>query len=160
MSTTINQSQGQQRETQNILETAKSTGDYTLLIKAIDATGLADTFTKEGSITVFAPDDGAFRKLPSGTLEELLKDLPKLKSILSYHVVNRRITLDEIRSMSEDGRTPNLTTLQGSPLVVKTQKNILMKSEYVNDSKLVRPDIEASNGIMHTIDRVLIPPSS
>lgn len=159
MSTTINQSQ-KQRETQNILETARSMGDFTLLIKAIDVAGLADTFTKEGQMTIFAPNDDAFRKLPTETLEELLKDLPKLKSVVNYHVVNRKIMLDEIRSMSTDGRTSNLMTLQGSPLVVKTQKNILMKNEYVNESKLVKRDIEASNGVMHTIDRVLIPPSS
>jgi uncharacterized surface protein with fasciclin (FAS1) repeats len=159
MSTTVNQAQ-QPREMQNLLETARSSGDFTVLIKAIDATGLADTFTKEESqLTVFAPNDDAFRKLPTGTLEELLKDIPKLKNILSYHVVDRKIRLDEIRSMSTDGRTPNLTTLQGSQLVVKTQKNLLMKNEYVNDSKIVKPDIEASNGVIHAIDRVLMPPS-
>ncbi len=146
---------------QNLLETARSTGDFTLLIKVIDAAGLADSFTREeeGQITVFAPNDDAFRKLPSGTLEELLKDIPKLKGILSYHIVDRKITLDEIRGMSSEGRTPSVMTLQGSPLVVKTQKNLLMKSEYVNDSKLVKPDIEASNGVIHAIDRVLMPPS-
>jgi uncharacterized surface protein with fasciclin (FAS1) repeats len=159
MSTTVNQAQ-QPREMQNLLETARSSGDFTVLIKAIDATGLADTFTKEESqLTVFAPNDDAFRKLPTGTLEELLKDIPKLKNILSYHVIDRKIRLDEIRSMSTDGRTPNLTTLQGSQLVVKTQKNLLMKNEYVNDSKIVKPDIEASNGVIHAIDRVLMPPS-
>jgi uncharacterized surface protein with fasciclin (FAS1) repeats len=145
---------------QNLLETARSSGDFTVLIKAIDAIGLADTFTKEeGQLTVFAPNDDAFRKLPTGTLEELFKDLPKLKSILSYHVVNRKIKLDEIRSMSTGGRMPNIMTLQGSQLVIKTQGNILMKSEYVNDSKIVKSDIEASNGVIHVIDRVLIPSS-
>jgi transforming growth factor-beta-induced protein len=158
MSTTINQPE--QREMQNLLETAKSTGDFTVLIQAIEVAGLSDTFRREGQLTVFAPNDEAFRKLPTGTLEGLLKDLPKLKSILSYHVVNRKITLDELRSMSTDGRIQNLMTLQGSQLVVKTQKNILMKNEYVNDSKIVKPDIEASNGVIHAIDRVLIPSSS
>lgn len=144
---------------QNLLETARSTGDFTVLIEAIETAGLADTFTREGQITVFAPNDDAFRKLSTGTLEGLRQDFPKLKSILNYHVVNRKITSDEIRSMSTDGRTPNLMTLQGLPLVVKTQKNILMKNEYVNDSKLVKPDIQASNGVIHTIYRVLIPAS-
>jgi uncharacterized surface protein with fasciclin (FAS1) repeats len=143
----------------NILETAKSTGDFTVLIKAIETAGLSDTFRREEQLTLFAPNDEAFRKLPTGTMEGLMKDLPKLKSVLSYHVVNRKITLEELRSMSTDGRTPNLMTLQGSQLVVKSQKNILMKSEYVNDSKIVKPEIEASNGVIHIIDRVLIPSS-
>jgi uncharacterized surface protein with fasciclin (FAS1) repeats len=157
MSTTIDRPQ-QPQEMQNLLETARSSGDFTLLIKAIDAIGLSDTFTnEEGQLTVFAPNDEAFRKLPTGTLDELLKDLPRLKNILSYHVVNRKIKLDEIRSMSMDGRTPNLMTLQGSQLVVKTQRNNLMKSEYVNDSKIVKSDIEARNGVIHAIDRVLMP---
>jgi uncharacterized surface protein with fasciclin (FAS1) repeats len=156
MSTTINQVKPEQM--QNLLETARSTGDFTVLIQAIEKTGLSDTFTKEGQLTVFAPNDDAFRKLPTGTIEELLKDLPKLKSILSYHVVDRKITLDELRNMSSSGRTPNLKTLQGSQLVVKSH-NLLVKSEYVNDSKIVKPDIEASNGVIHAIDRVLMPTS-
>lgn len=143
----------------NILETAKSTGDFTVLIQAIETAGLSDTFRGEGQLTLFAPSDEAFRKLPTGTMEGLLKDLPKLRSVLSFHVVNRKITLEELRSMSTEGRTPNLMTLQGSQLVVKSQKNILMKSEYVNDSKIVKPEIEASNGVIHIIDRVLIPSS-
>ena len=144
----------------NILETARSNGDFTVLIKAIEAAGLSDTFRKEGQLTLFAPNDEAFGKLPTGTVEGLMKDLPKLKSILSYHVVDRKISLDELRGMSMDGRTTNLTTLQGTSLVVKSQRNILMKSEYVNDSRIVKPDMEASNGLIHTIDRVLIPSST
>lgn len=144
----------------NILETARSNGDFTVLIKAIEAAGLSDTFKKEGQLTLFAPNDEAFGKLPTGTVEGLMKDLPKLKSILSYHVVDRKISLDELRGMSMDGRTTNLTTLQGTSLVVKSQRNILMKSEYVNDSRIVKPDLEASNGLIHTIDRVLIPSST
>lgn len=144
----------------NILETARSNGDFTVLIKAIEAAGLSDTFKKEGQLTLFAPNDEAFGKLPTGTVEGLMKDLPKLKSILSYHVVDRKISLDELRGMSMDGRTTNLTTLQGTSLVVKSQRNILMKSEYVNDSRIVKPDMEASNGLIHTIDRVLIPSST
>ena len=144
----------------NILETARSNGDFTVLVKAIEAAGLGDTFKKEGQLTLFAPNDEAFGKLPTGTVEGLMKDLPKLKSILSYHVVDRKISLDELRGMSMDGRTTNLATLQGTPLVVKTQRNILMKSEYVNDSRIVKPDMEASNGLIHTIDRVLIPSST
>jgi uncharacterized surface protein with fasciclin (FAS1) repeats len=101
MSTTINQQQ-EQRETRNLLETARSTGDFTMLIKAIESAGLSDTFKREGQQTVFAPNDDAFRKLPTGTLEGLLKDLPKLQSILNYHVVDRKITLDELRRMSTD----------------------------------------------------------
>ena len=153
MSTTINQ----QPQTQNILETARSTGDFTTLIKAIEAAGLSETFRGQGSFTVFAPNDDAFRKLPVGTLDGLMKDLPKLKSILSYHVVDHRMTMNEMQSMTADGKTPSVTTLQGSPVVLKAQRNMLQRSEYVNDARIVKSDVGTSNGLIQIIDRVLSP---
>ncbi|MHB1909216.1 MAG: fasciclin domain-containing protein [Nitrososphaerales archaeon] len=155
MSTTINQSQ--QRQMPTILEAARSTGDFTTLIQIVEIAGLSETLKTQSPLTFFAPSDEAFRKLPTGTLEGLKKDLPKLKAILNYHLVDRKINMDELRNMSSEGRIANITTLQGSALVLKTHQNILMKSEYVNDSKIVKSDIEASNGVLHVIDRVLIP---
>ena len=153
MSTTINQ----QPQTQNILETARSTGDFTTLIKAIEAAGLSETFRGQGSFTVFAPNDEAFRKLPVGTLDGLMKDLPKLKSILNYHVVDHRMTMNEMQNMTAEGKTPSVTTLQGSAVVLKTQRNMLQRSEYVNDARIVKSDVGTSNGLIQIIDRVLSP---
>jgi uncharacterized surface protein with fasciclin (FAS1) repeats len=145
MSTTVKQ------ETRtNILETAKSTGDFKLLTQALEAAGLADTFNAQGPFTVFAPNDDAFRKLPTGTIEGLMKDVPKLKGILSYHVVNRRITMNEIRNMTAGGSTENVKTVQGSDLALKPR-------DYVNNSRIVKSDIETTNGIIHVIDQVLMP---
>lgn len=140
-----------------ILEALRSTGDFTTLIQTIEIAGLSETLKTQSPLTFFAPNDEAFRKLPTGTLEGLKKDLPKLKTVLNYHLVDRKITIDEMRSMSADGKTPSITTVQGSPLVLKTHQNILMKSEYVNDSKIIKSNIEASNGVLHVIDRVLVP---
>ncbi|MHB8568006.1 MAG: fasciclin domain-containing protein [Nitrososphaerales archaeon] len=158
--TTMNQ----QQISRNILDAVKSNVDFKTLVQAIEAAGLADTFRAEGPYTVFAPTDEAFRNLPTGTVERLMKDLPKLKSILSYHVINRKITSAEVHTMTLDGRTPSLTTLQGSPVMLKT--NLTAQSwvdskqtVYVNDAKVVRQEIEASNGIIHAIDRVLLPTS-
>ncbi len=146
MSTTVNQ----QEKMSNILETAQSTGQFSLLIQGIQAAGLSATLNGQGPFTVFAPNDEAFRKLPTGTLEGLLRDLPKLKSIVSYHVVDRKITMDEIRNMTSGGMTPSLKTLQGTNLTIKPR-------DYVNDSKITKSDIQATNGIIHVIDKVLMP---
>jgi uncharacterized surface protein with fasciclin (FAS1) repeats len=146
-----------QQQFRDVLETVRSIGGFTSLLGAIETAGLSNTFKTRGALTFFAPNDEAFRNLPTGTLEGLLKDLPRLQGILNYHVVDRKITMDELWNMSAEGKTPNLTTLQGSPIVLKSHQNFLMKREYVNDSKIVRSDIEASNGVIHVIDRVLIP---
>ncbi len=91
-----------------------------------------------------------------------MKDLPKLRSILNYHIVNGKIDSSEIHSMTKDGRTPTQETLQGSAITLKTdygtQRWIDSKQTvFVNDAKVVRPEIEASNGMIHVIDRVLLP---
>jgi uncharacterized surface protein with fasciclin (FAS1) repeats len=148
MSTTVKQ------ETRtNILETANSTGDFKLLTQAIEAAGLTDTLRTQGPFTVFAPNDEAFRKLPTGTMEGLMKDVPKLKGILSYHVIDHKMSMDEIRNMTAAGKTWNVKTLQGSELALKPR-------DYVNNSRIVKSDIETTNGIIHVIDQVLMPMST
>ncbi len=148
--TTINQ------QMSNIVETAIASGEFRTLVQAVQAAGLVETLKGQGPFTVFAPTDEAFRSLPTGTLEGLLKDLPRLKSILTYHVVNRRIMSSEMHELASGGRTPNITTLQGSAVTLKTQ-GMVQKSIYVDGAKLIRPDIETTNGVIQVIDKVLMP---
>jgi uncharacterized surface protein with fasciclin (FAS1) repeats len=148
-----------------IIDVATSNADFKTLVLAIQTAGLADTLKGQGPYTVFAPTEEAFRNLPTGTVEGWMKDTPKLKIILSYHVINRKIPSSEIHSMTLDGRVPSVTTLQGSPVMFKTnltaQRWIADSKQtvYINDAKVVRPEIETSNGIIYAIDRVLLPVS-
>ena len=140
----------------NIVETAIAAGDFKTLVLAIQAAGLVETLSGQGPFTVFAPTDEAFRNLPTGTLEGLLKDLPRLKSILSYHVVNRKMMSAEMHNLASEGRTSNITTVQGSAVTLKTQ-GILQKSIYVDNAKVVKQDIETTNGVIQVLDKVLMP---
>jgi len=143
----------------NILDTAKSIGDFKMLMRVVEAAGLADTLKSQGSFTVFAPTDEAFRNLPTGTLDEWLKDPSKLRSIVTYHVIDRKITENEFHRLTADRRTPTVTTMQGSSVMLKTQGSI-SKTMFVNDAKVIKSDIETSNGVIHIIDRVLEPAPS
>jgi uncharacterized surface protein with fasciclin (FAS1) repeats len=141
----------------NILETVKSMSDLNTLLRAVEVAGLTDTLRSHGPITLFAPTDEAFRNLPERTLEGWLADSPKLRIILSYHIVNRKITLNQLHDMTTDGRVTEVTTLQGSPVKLKTHQQAILRSEYVNDAKIVISDVETSNGIIQVVDRVLMP---
>jgi len=143
----------------NILDTAKSIGDFKMLMRVVEAAGLADTLKSQGSFTVFAPTDEAFRNLPTGTLDEWLKDPSKLRSIVTYHVIDRKITENEFHRLTADRRTPTVPTMQGSSVILKTQGSI-SKTMFVNDAKVIKSDIETSNGVIHIIDRVLEPAPS
>src|SRR5579864_4060077 len=140
----------------NILDTAKSIGDFKMLMRVVEAAGLADTLKSQGSFTVFAPTDEAFRNLPTGQLDEWLKDPSKLRSIVTYHVVDRKIDENEFHRLTADRRTPSVTTMQGSSVTLKTHGS-LSKAMFVNDAKVIKSNIETSNGVIHIIDRVLEP---
>src|SRR5712692_944960 len=140
----------------NIVQTAVAAGNFTTLVRAVQTAGLGDTLSGQGPFTVFAPTDTAFKNLPIGTLDALLKDPQKLKNILTYHVIDHKMTSTEVNSMTSDGRTPNVTTVQGSPVILKTQ-GTFVKSTYVNDAKVLKSDIESTNGVIHVIDKVLMP---
>ncbi|HVM56498.1 MAG TPA: fasciclin domain-containing protein [Gaiellaceae bacterium] len=129
-----------------ILETAKEAGTFETLLAAVDAAGLGDTLAGDGPFTVFAPTDDAFAALPPETMSGLLADPPALARILTYHVVPGRIMSAEITRDSEQ------TTVEGG--VVRIAVNGAVT---VNDATVVQPDIEADNGVIHVIDRVLIP---
>ncbi len=135
----------------DIVDTAIADGRFTTLVAALQAAGLVDALKAEGPFTVFAPTDDAFAKLPAGTLDELLKpeNKQKLTDILLYHVVNGKVMAADVAGMT------SATTLLGKDVAIKVD----MGNVYINDAKVVITDIETSNGVIHVIDTVLLPPA-
>jgi uncharacterized surface protein with fasciclin (FAS1) repeats len=137
--------------TKDIVDTATEAGSFKTLLTAATAAGLVDTLKGEGPFTVFAPTDDAFAKLPEGTVDNLLKDPEALKKILLYHVVQGKVTSDQVVGLT------SADTVGGDPISISTKDG----SVYLNDTvKVVTTDIETSNGVIHVIDGVLLPPSS
>jgi uncharacterized surface protein with fasciclin (FAS1) repeats len=134
---------------QDIVETAVSAGTFNTLATALQAAGLADTLKGKGPFTVFAPTDEAFGKLPTGTVESLLKpeNKEKLKAILLYHVVSGDVTAAKVVKLS------SAKTINGQDLKLTINEGTVM----VNDAKVVKADVVASNGVIHVIDTVLLP---
>jgi len=142
----------------NIVEIAIEAGTFKTLVTAVQAAGLVSALQSAGPFTVFAPDDNAFSKLPKETIEGLLNDTAKLKSVLTYHVINGKVKSDQAMKLAEEQKPAKVSTLQGSQVTLKVV-GFLNKSLYVNDTKVTKADIEASNGIIHVIDAVLLPPN-
>ena len=135
----------------DIVDTAVAAGTFTTLVAAVTAAKLVDTLKGKGPFTVFAPNDEAFAKLPKGTVDGLLKDIPKLTAVLTYHVVAGKIPASDVV------QHPNLTTLQGQDLKVDASKWHMHKNVKINDAQIVKADIGADNGVIHVIDKVLMP---
>ena len=133
----------------NIVETAVQSGKFNTLVAALKAAGLVNTLNGKGPFTVFAPSDTAFSKLPAGTVDGLLKpeNKAKLVSILAYHVIPGKIMSGDIA-----GKKISVKTVQGSEISVDAMYGVK-----INDSNVVSADIAATNGIIHVIDKVLIP---
>ena len=133
----------------DIVETAASAGSFNTLVAAVKAAGLVDALKGKGPLTVFAPTDDAFAKLPAGTVESLLKpeNKEKLKAVLTYHVVPGRVTADEVVNLS------SAPTVNGQPLRINAQDGKVS----VDNARVVQTDILASNGIIHVIDSVILP---
>ena len=133
----------------DIVDTAITAGQFKTLAAALGAAGLADTL-KGGSFTVFAPNDEAFAKLPVGTVENLLKPENKdqLSAILTYHVVPGKVTAADVVKLKET------KTVNGKMLNITVRGDAVM----LNDAKVTATDIAASNGVIHVIDRVILPP--
>ena len=133
----------------DIVDTAAAAGQFKTLVAAVKAAGLVDTLKSKGPFTVFAPTDAAFAKLPDGTVETLLKpeNKDKLTAILTYHVVPGKVMSSDL----SDGMTAK--TVQGDTVTIHTKDGVK-----VNDANVVKPDIEASNGVIHVIDTVIMPP--
>jgi len=131
----------------DIVDTAVAAGSFTTLATALQAAGLVDTPKGDGPFTVFPPTDAAFAKLPAGTLEALLADPAKLRAVLTYHVVPGRVTAADVATLS------SAATVQGAPIAIDTSMGIR-----VNDAHVTQADVMASNGVIHVIDTVLLPP--
>ena len=140
---------------QDIVDTAVAAGNFKTLVAAVQAAGLVQTLKSAGPFTVFAPMDSAFAALPKGTVEGLLKDVPKLTAVLTYHVVAGRVQASDVMKMVEKNPA-QVKTVQGQSVTLKVQ-GVLSKHVYVNDAKVVQADIGATNGIIHVIDKVIMP---
>ena len=130
----------------NIVETAIASGQFKTLVAAVNVAGLAETLQGSGPFTVFAPTDEAFANLPSGTVDGLLKDLPRLKKVLTYHVVAGKILAKDVAGLEK------AKSMQGGELRVDASHGVK-----INNAKVTLADVDASNGVIHVIDTVLIP---
>jgi uncharacterized surface protein with fasciclin (FAS1) repeats len=130
----------------DIIEVARQAGSFKTLLAAIDAAGLNDALRSDGPFTVFAPTDEAFAKLPSGTLDRLLANPDRLAAILKYHVVAGNVLAKDVVELSE------ATTLQGQSVKIDTCSGVK-----VDNARVVKTDVMATNGVIHVIDTVIIP---
>lgn len=148
--------------TRTIVENAVNSQDHTTLVAAVKAAGLVDTLNTEGPFTVFAPVNAAFASLPAGTVDTLLKPENKasLTSVLTYHVVPARLTHTELSNLIQaNGGTAELTTVEGAKLIVSMNgpANIVVTDAAGNVANVVTYDVLQSNGVIHSIDKVLLP---
>lgn len=138
---------GAEAPSADIVDTAVAAGSFTTLATALEAAGLVETLKGAGPYTVFAPTDEAFAKLPAGTVEGLLEDPEALRAILLYHVVEGEVPASEVVDLDE------ATTVNGETVDISVEGSTVM----VNDATVTTADVEASNGVIHVIDTVLIP---
>ena len=130
----------------DIVETAIAAGNLTTLISAVKTAGLTDTLTGKGPFTVFAPTDEAFKRLPVGALDALIRDSAKLKAVMSYHVIKGHV-------LAKDVKSGEVMTLQGSPLVASVSSS----GAEVNGVPVKQADIIATNGVIHMIEAAIMP---
>ncbi|NNF51411.1 MAG: fasciclin domain-containing protein [Gammaproteobacteria bacterium] len=136
----------------DIVDVAVGAGDFNTLAAALKAAGLVDTLKGDGPFTVFAPTDAAFAKLPEGTVETLLKpeNKDKLIAILTYHVVSGEVKAADVIKLD------SATTVNGSDVAIAVSDSGVR----LNQANVIKTDIKASNGIIHVIDEVVLPPNS
>ena len=135
----------------DIVDTAVEAGTFNTLVAAVEAAGLVETLKGEGPFTVFAPTDEAFAQLPEGTLESLLDpaNIDTLVAILTYHVIPGAVMSADIA-----GQQLSVATVQGAEIAIDATDGVM-----VNDATVIAADVTASNGVIHVIDAVLLPPS-
>ncbi|HEX8977373.1 MAG TPA: fasciclin domain-containing protein [Solirubrobacteraceae bacterium] len=131
----------------NIVQTAVAAGSFKTLVSLVKRAGLAGALSGPGPLTVFAPTDAAFAKVPKATLAALAKDKAKLKAVLLYHVVKGRFTAARVV------KHRSLTTLEGGKLSIRTRDGKV----YVNRARVIKANVVASNGLIHVINQVLVP---
>lgn len=133
--------------TQNIVEIAASAGSFNTLVAAVQAAGLVETLSGEGPFTVFAPTDEAFAQIPQADLEALLADKEALTAVLTYHVVPGKVMASDVVKLT------SATTANGQDVQIKVWDGKVM----VDGATVVSTDIEATNGVIHVIDQVILP---
>lgn len=136
-------------QSDDIVATATAAGDFTTLAAALEAAGLVDTLKSDGPFTVFAPTDAAFAALPAGTVETLLEpeNREQLVALLTYHVVPGKVMAADVINLNE------AKTVNGADVTIKVSDGGVT----VDDAKVVKTDIDASNGVIHVIDTVIMP---
>ena len=130
----------------DIVDVAVKAGSFNTLVAAVKAAGLVDTLKGAGPFTLFAPNDEAFAKLPAGTVDALLKDIPKLTKILTYHVVSGKVMAADVVKLT------SAKTVEGEDVKIDASHGVK-----VNDATVTTADVAADNGVIHIIDTVLIP---
>ena len=133
----------------NIVQTAVAAGQFTTLAKLLTRAGLVSALQQPGPLTVFAPTDAAFEKVPKTTLNALLRDKAKLKAVLLYHVVSGKVTAGEVAKLA------SAKTLNGKTVRIRVSGS----NVFVNKAKVTKADVMASNGVIHVVNRVLLPPA-
>ncbi|MGJ5628076.1 fasciclin domain-containing protein [Nostoc sp. CALU 1950] len=131
----------------DLVETAVNAGNFNTLVKAAKAANLIEILKSPGSFTLFAPTDEAFAKLPKGTLDSLLQDIPKLKKIVAYHIASGDVRSDDLVQINE------AETLEGSIVAIESADGKFK----VNNANVLKTDILTDNGVIHIIDAVLMP---
>ena len=145
-----------------IVQNAVNSADHTTLVAAVKAAGLVDTLQGPGPFTVFAPVNSAFAALPAGTVDTLLKpeNKPSLVKVLTYHVVPGTLTYNDLKSRVKKGNgRANLKTVSGGMLIVMMNgpNNLILKDEQGDVADITTYDVLQSNGVIHSIDKVLLP---
>jgi uncharacterized surface protein with fasciclin (FAS1) repeats len=130
----------------DLVETAVQAGMFNTLLKVVEATDLVDLLKSPGPFTLFAPVDAAFERMPEGALDKLLQDSPRLKKILTYHIVSGDVRSDNFIEIDE------APTIEGSVLVIDSSNGYK-----VNQAIVLQPDILAENGVIHVIDSIVMP---
>jgi uncharacterized surface protein with fasciclin (FAS1) repeats len=130
----------------NLIQTAVEAGNFKTLITAMQEADLYDTLSGDGPYTVFAPTDEAFSKLPSGALENILQDKERLTEVLTYHVLKKKVKAKEVKILK------NAKTVNGKEIIISSSQDVK-----INNARIIKKDIECSNGIIHVIDEVLAP---
>lgn len=136
----------------DLVQVAVEAGQFGTLLRAVQAAGLVEVLRGEGPFTVFAPTDAAFAKLPAGTVESLLRNTEQLKAVLTYHVVPGRVMARDIVSNGQ----LRTTTANGAQLTARARDGEVR----VGNATVVAADVGASNGVIHVIDEVLLPPAA
>ena len=131
----------------NIVQTAVAAGQFKTLVSLVKQAGLAGALSAPGQLTVFAPTDAAFAKVPKATLAALAKDKAKLKAVLLYHVAKSKVTAAQVVKLK------TVTTLEGGTLSIRVAGGKV----FVGGAQVITPDVMASNGVIHVINKVLIP---